>query len=137
MDIEWLILADAAQVSGNKLYLLGGGWDVLTVNQGFPARQHCAIAASFAIDWTETNQQHAWQVRIESEDGVEMARFEGQMEAGRPAGVLPGTRQRMQIAADLTLEFTAAATYVIVASVNGETKARTSFRVVAGAKDRA
>ena len=29
MDVEWLILADAAQVNGNKLYLLEGGWDRL------------------------------------------------------------------------------------------------------------
>ena len=28
MEIEWLILADSAQIVGNKLYLLGGGWDV-------------------------------------------------------------------------------------------------------------
>ena len=45
MEIEWLILADAAQVTGNKLYLLGGGWDRLNVNRDFPVNQHCAIAA--------------------------------------------------------------------------------------------
>ena len=31
-SIEWLILADAAEVVGGKLYLMGGGWDRLTVN---------------------------------------------------------------------------------------------------------
>ena len=34
MEVEWLILADSAQVIGNKLYLLGGGWDQLAVNTG-------------------------------------------------------------------------------------------------------
>jgi len=39
MEVEWLILADAAQVVGNKLYLMGGGWDKLTINNVFPADQ--------------------------------------------------------------------------------------------------
>ncbi len=36
MDVEWLILADAAQVNGNKLYLLEGGWDRLTITRPLP-----------------------------------------------------------------------------------------------------
>ena len=31
MEVDWLILADSAQVTGGKLYMLGGGWDRLTV----------------------------------------------------------------------------------------------------------
>src|SRR5688500_1930861 len=42
MEVEWLILADSAQVIGGKLFLLGGGWDVLTVNTSFPWQQRCA-----------------------------------------------------------------------------------------------
>src|SRR5437773_10351851 len=58
VSLEWLILADSAQVVGNKLYLAGGGWDLLTINAEFPHDQIIGLAASFGVPWSETNQPH-------------------------------------------------------------------------------
>jgi hypothetical protein len=132
MEVEWLILADAAQVVGNKLYLLGGGWDLLTVNTGFPVRQRCALAASFRVPWNETNVRHAVEIVIATEDQQEVAKVQAQVEVGRPAGIIPGVDQRSQFALDLNLEFKEPGTFVIIASVEGEEQARTYFRVAAG-----
>jgi hypothetical protein len=132
MDVEWLILADAAQVTSGKLYLLGGGWDVLTVNAGFPARQRCALAAAFRVPWNETNYRHAVEIVIATEDQQELARVQMQVEVGRPAGITPGVDQRSQVAMDLNLEFKEPGTFVISARVAGEERSRTYFRVVAG-----
>ncbi|HEY7270508.1 MAG TPA: hypothetical protein VH951_11830, partial [Dehalococcoidia bacterium] len=90
MDVEWLILADAAQIANNKLFLMGGGWDVLTVNGAFPARQHCALAASFRIPWNETNYRQAVEILIATEDQQELAKAQMQIEVGRPAGIPAG-----------------------------------------------
>ncbi len=133
MEVEWLILADAAQVVGNKLYLLGGGWDVLTVNVAFPAHQRCAVAASFRVPWNETNQKQNVEIEIANEDGETMAKVQGVIEVGRPAGILPGLEQRAQIAADLALQFQGPGAFAIIARVEGEERARTQFRVVTAA----
>ena len=132
MKVEWLILADAAQVVGNKLYLLGGGWDTLFVNSAFPVARRCAVAASFQVPWDETNVKHNVLIEILTDDGVEVGKIEAQIEVGRAPGVTPGVDQRAQIAADLSIEFQAAGTFSIVASIEGEIQQRTSFRVLAG-----
>lgn len=133
MQVEWLILADAAQVVGGKLYLMGGGWDVLNVNSGFPLSQHCAVAAAFKVPWTETNQRHDIEIEITDEDGrLSLFKVAGELEVGRPPGIPPGQDQRSQLAIDLDLRLERPGTYVIIARVAGEEGARALFRVVPG-----
>lgn len=72
MKLEWLILADSAQVIGNKLYLLGGGWDRVTINKGFPALHPMAVALSFRVPWEETNRKHKFEVEIVTADGKQI-----------------------------------------------------------------
>ena len=107
MEIEWLILADAAQVVDGKLYLLGGGWDRLTINTGFPVQNTIAVAMSFTVPWLETNQQHHIQLEITDQDHTKvLATLEAGLEVGRPPGIEHGTEQRSQLAAafPLTIE---------------------------------
>ena len=132
MRTEWLILADAAQIVGGKLYLLGGGWDLLAVNQPFPVTRVCALAASYSVPWTETNRRFDVEIVIVSDEGVEIAKIAGQVEVGRPAGTPAGSEQRAQICADLHLEFGGPTSYAIISSIEGREDMRTSFRVVAG-----
>lgn len=134
VQAEWLILGDAAQVVGNKLYLLGGGWDVLTVNSRFPVKHHCAIAASFDIPWSETNQRHEIALEIQDADAGTVMRMDGQVEIGRPPGIPHGTVQRAQIAADVLLEFSHPGTYVLIARVSDQESKRITFNVVAGSR---
>lgn len=135
MDVEWLILADAAQVVGAKLYLLGGGWDRLTVNKEFPVNQRCALALSIIVPWNETNQKHSFEVEIISEDNVteeakSLVKAGGQFEVGRPPGIRQGQEQRFQIAIDMTLRIEMAGTKTVIARIEGEEKRRLEFTVV-------
>ena len=132
MQIEWLILADSAQVVGNKLFLLGRGWDRLTMKRGFPAPHALAVALSFRVPWNETNQKHSFKVVILNADGKQLAEFGGQLEVGRPAGIPAGQDQRVQAAVNVNMRFEAAGTYEVVASVGEEESARTIFNVVGG-----
>ncbi len=129
MDVEWLILADAAQVVGGKLYLLGGGWDVLNVATAFPVQQRCTIAAAFTIPWTETNQPHDVAIDITDSDGSSLGTISGRVEVGRPPGLPQGSGQRAQLAAEIGLTFPTLGTYVITARVNGIEAKRVTFRV--------
>ena len=132
MEVEWLILGDFAEVVGNKLYLMGGGWDVLTINSEFPVQHRCAVAASFKIPWDETNQRHNVEIEIATEDGKMLAKAGGQFEVGRPAGIPPGQEQRWQLALNLEMPIEQPGTFAVVARVEDQEMKRSRFNVVAG-----
>lgn len=132
MEIEWLILADFAEIINNKLYLQGGGWDRLTVNTGFPLKRSVGVAASVRVPWTDTNQEGHVRVAVVSQDGVELAHFDGRFKVGRPADHPEGADQRVQIAGSFNLELKEPGIYVVTAHINEEAGGRVHFNVVPG-----
>jgi len=137
MEIEWLILADSAQIVGNKLYLLGGGWDALMVQKAFPVNQSCSISVSIKVPWNGTNQKHNFEIEIVAEDlkteeQRSMAKMGGQFEVGRPPGIPQGQEQRIQLAMNLILAIDAPGIKTVIARIDGEEAKRTQFNVVAG-----
>jgi len=81
------MLADAAQESGGKLYILGGGWSVTG-----PEIPPSALALKIDVPWDQANRRHTWTLNLVSEDGVpveiegQLVRIEGEFEVGRPPG---------------------------------------------------
>ena len=137
MQLEWMILADAAQVVGGKLYLMGGGWDRITVNSPFPVQQRLAIAVSVKVPWNETNQKHTFEVEIisenrETEELKSLMKMGGQFEIGRPPGTRQGQDQRLQLAFDVTLGLEAPGRKMVVAKIEGREIGRTEFLVAPG-----
>lgn len=132
MEVEWIILADAAEVINNKLYLIGGGWDSLTMNSPLPLHYPCAIAVSFKVPWNETNQRHAIEIVIADQDGAQLAVVEGQIEVGRPPGIPLGQAQRVQMAMRMMLPLTQLGTNVIIVRIEGVDARKIEFNVVAG-----
>lgn len=133
MDVEWLILADAAQIADGKLNLLGGGWDTLTANQEFPFARHLAVATAFRVPWNETSQRHTVQIEIQDEDGRVLFGAGGEIEVGRPPGIPAGEAQRAQIALDVMLTIERPGNYVVVGRIVGEEgETRVPFRVILG-----
>jgi hypothetical protein len=125
-------LADAAEVVNNKLYLIGGGWETLTVSAALPILHPCAVAVAFRVPWNETNQQHTIEIAIDDQDGTELAQVQGLIEVGRPAGIPLGKAQRVQMAIKLALPLQRLGTYVVTARIEGQEARRTEFYVVAG-----
>lgn len=132
MEVEWIILADAAEVINNKLYLIGGGWDSLTMNSPQAMVYPCAIAASFTVPWNETNQRHNIEIVIADEDGNQLANVEGQIEVGRPPGIPLGQAQRVQMGMRLVLPIAHPGTYVIIVRIEGQDVRKVDFNVVPG-----
>jgi len=87
-----LLLADAAQVVQGKLYILGGGWSITG-----PEPAPSAIAIKIDVPWDEANRRHRFQLNLLDADGKpviignQSVSITGEFEAGRPAGLLPGT----------------------------------------------
>lgn len=136
MRVEWIILADAAEVVNKKLYLMGGGWDRLTINQDFPVQQIIAVAVSFEIGWDETNIRQPMQIVIEDEEEKQLARINGEIEAGRPTGISPGQPQRIQLAFRVPLRLEHEGFYTVTARIFEEEVGRTGFMVVKGSGQR-
>jgi hypothetical protein len=89
-----LLLADFARVADGKLDVIGGGWSVMNAQGPFGF----VVAALFQIPWDQTNQMHRFRLELLDADGQgvptaegETIRAEGEFEAGRPAGLRPGT----------------------------------------------
>ena len=132
--LEWLILCDSAEIAGNKLYMLGGGWDVLTVND-LPATHHLAIAVSFKVPWGATNQKHDVTLALVNEDTSEtLMNLSGQFETGRPPGIPPGSTQRAQLAFGLGMRFETTGLFIIRCTIDSQEQVedQVPFRVVAG-----
>ena len=89
-----MLLCDAAQEVGGKLYVLGGGWTNL-LHPDMPSSVALGIVIHF--DWNETNRRQLIELELQTDEG-ELVEFEGepirvqtQMEVGRPPGVKPGS----------------------------------------------
>jgi hypothetical protein len=102
VSADFLILADAAQVQGEKLHMLGGGWTMVWAKT-FPAQHQMSVVAGILIPWLETNAKHEFRIRVVAEDGALFGEVHGEFEQGRPAGMPAGTTQRMMIAANMSI----------------------------------
>ena len=96
------MLADSAQESGGKLYILGGGWSVTG-----PEIPPSALALKIDVPWDQANRPHMWRLSLLSEDGIPVEiegqpiRIEGQFEVGQPPGAAPGSYIDVPIAVNL------------------------------------
>ena len=118
-----IMLADAAQESGGKLYILGGGWSVTG-----PDIPPSALAMKIDVPWDQANMRHTWMLKLVSEDGVpveiegQAVRIEGEFEVGRPPGAAPGSYIDVPLAVNFgSLPLAPGRRYVWKLSIDGET----------------
>lgn len=128
--VDWLILADFAEVVNGKLYLMGGGWEMIIANNPFPLKHKMALATAVAVPWTETNQIHHMVIEVQNPDGTALASIEAHFEIGRPPGIPYGTTQRSQVAINMDLEIAEPGNYTIAVRIDGEQSRHTNFSVV-------
>ncbi len=93
-----ILLCDAAQAVGGKLYVLGGGWSITG-----PQPAPMAVALKLSIPWSDANRRFNIKIALVDADGRAVrlpTTQEGgeanvevpfQFESGRPAGLVPGT----------------------------------------------
>lgn len=135
LALDYLVVADAAEAVGGKIYLLGGGWDRLLVPQlPGPPGAPFAVAAGVSVPWGMTNKRLHLGVEVLDADGALVATLiDGQIEVGRPAGIRPGVAQRFQLAVRAQPQFTTAGRYVVRCTVDGNLLGSTAFEVAAAA----
>ena len=123
----WPLLADHAQAINGKLYLMGGGWNVIGPPPSLMAR-----AGILELDWDEANQPRRLRSELFTEDGSPVTvptatgdrpvEIEVNVEVGRPPGTRPGTPFNIPIAINLgPMPIPPGGRYVWRFSIDGQT----------------
>jgi len=135
ISLDYLLVADAADAVGGKLYVLGGGWDRLMVPAiPGPPTMPFSVAVGVNVPWSLTNRKMGFSVDVHDADGGEVAQLaRGEFEVGRPPGLRAGTAQRFQLAVPAQPHFAAAGRYVIQCAVDGEVLGHTAIEVTQAA----
>jgi Family of unknown function (DUF6941) len=127
MEIGFLMLADHSEAVNGKLYMVGGGWNVLRLPE-LPHEWGFQIALGLDVGWDETNQPHTLQVNIHDPDGLELGEgLQADFETGRPPGMPAGQNQRLVMSIGTQATFSAPGPHAAVVEVNGEELGRARF----------
>jgi hypothetical protein len=138
MRLSTFLVADHAEAVGGKLYLTGGCWNSITVQQLPAVHPHLTVAAALHIPWQATNQPHSLRLDLVDEDGGSRLpeALEAKLEAGRPPGMRSGDEAIVVMALNFDgLKFERAGVHSFVLSLDGTELGRIGFKViVAGVK---
>ena len=128
LEIDFVILADAAQVKDGKLYMLGGGWSVYHAKQ-YPLNFPFSIAIGILVPWSETNLTHKFEFVIKASEGETLGKGNGEFEIGRAVGIRPGVTQRVTLAVGGQLGAQAPGTFEVIVTIRGDEK-RITFELL-------
>jgi hypothetical protein len=124
------LLADYAAVAANKLTIVGAGWTRVKANQPFAV----GLAAIVRVPWINANEIHSINIRLVTEDGAAVTDdkgtnidIAGKFEAGRPAGLKPGTELTTPIAINVPVLIVKPGGYRWELAIDGGTVASASF----------
>lgn len=135
MQVDYLVLADAAAAAEGKHYIHGAGWDTI-FSGAFPV-QHplLSVAARLRIPWTATNQPHKLGLDVIDADGSSIlpdppGPIAGEINMGRPAHLSPGDDQVACLVFNLQgLQFESTGTFSVTFTIDGSEEARSTFKV--------
>jgi Family of unknown function (DUF6941) len=127
----YLLLCDAAEVVGDRTFILGGGW----VGRS-PRMPGMAVVVLIDIPWDLSNRKHELELVLQDEDGNMVSagspsreiRVKGSFEVGRPVGHPAGMPLRFIQAINFQrLPLQPSLRYHWELKVNGETTGSASF----------
>jgi hypothetical protein len=128
-EIDFLIVADAAEAVGGKLYMLGGGFDRLFVpNINEPSSVSFAVALGITVPWTAANEFHHATIRLSTEDGHALEpQVQVAFNVGRPSMANQGQSFRAIVAVRVNFKLPTGGAYVLEANMPGSQSKRTVF----------
>ncbi len=131
MRLTAALLADSAQVSAGKLFVLGGGFDTINA-RAFPAAvRGLAVALVAEIEPSDRNRDLPISIRLLDEDGDAVGvESRGMMRVGAPSTLPAGASSLVPLVASfLGVRFAKPGGYVFIIDHEGEELGRIPFRV--------
>ncbi len=132
MRLTSAMLADAAQVQAGKLFVLGGGFDTISVRSVPAVHRSLTLAMVAEIDPDERQRDLELMIRLIDEDGTSVGvEAKGRLRVGAPPNLPPGSSSVVPIVSPFhNITFPDAKGYAFVVSLNDAELARITFRVV-------
>jgi hypothetical protein len=132
MKLTSAMLADAAQVQSGKLFVLGGGFDTISVRKLPATHRSLSLAMVAEVGPDERQQDLELIVQLVDEDGAEVGvTAKGKLRVGAPPNLPPGSPSVVPIVSPFhNVTFPEAKGYAFVISMNGTELTRVKFRVV-------
>jgi len=126
------MLADAAQVQGGKLFVLGGGFDTISARTLPIVHRSLTLAMVAEVDPEERHRDLEISITLVDEDGQAMdVEATGKLRVGAPPNLPPGATSIVPIVSPFhNIEFAEAKGYAFVVDFGDEELARVRFRVV-------
>jgi hypothetical protein len=129
MKLDWMMLANHAEVAPNSLlYISGGGWDTIQVRgraEGLPDEVFAVMAghlvARLLFHVTETEREHEMMVNIMGADGEEIASSTAPLDVPRNRDLPAGWLQNVDMVLPVSgIALPREGHYVINLTVNGQ-----------------
>jgi hypothetical protein len=132
LELGFLLLSDHSEAVNGKLYMTGGGWNVLRLPE-LPHEWGFHISLGLDVGWEETNTHHELTISVHDPDGAEIGEgLSAEFEAGRPPGMPAGQEQRLVMSVGTVAAFTASGPHAAVVNADGEELGRSRFYVTTG-----
>jgi hypothetical protein len=132
MQLGFLLLADHSESINGKVYMVGGGWNVLRLPE-LPHEWGFHITLGLDVGWDETNTNHDVTISVHDPDGVELGEgLSAEFEAGRPPGMPAGQEQRLVMSIGISASFETAGPHAAIVEADGEEIGRALFYVTSG-----
>lgn len=131
MKITSAMLADAAQVQSGKLFVLGGGFDTISVKSLPATHRNLSIAMVAEVGPEDRQRDLELHISLIDEDGQPIGvEAKGMLRVGAPPNLPPGSPSVVPIVSPFhNISFAEAKGYVFVVSLDGQELARIRFRI--------
>ncbi|MHB8575263.1 MAG: DUF6941 family protein [Dehalococcoidia bacterium] len=135
LQVDYLVLADAAESVQGKQYILGAGWDTLFAIAYPVVHPHMAVALRLRVPWNDTNTPANVVLDIVDGDGHSIlpdppGPWRGTFTVGRPPHLAPGTNQGAVLVVNIdNTTFDRPGPYEIVVRINDAEAARSALNV--------
>lgn len=125
--VEYLILADHVEALNGKLYMMGGGWDTMTIqNLELPAP--LSVACGVVVPYNETDEDHRLSLAVRTPDGPDIAPpLEITFRTGRAPTLQRGANTHIPFAIRAQFVFPGPGEFAIVASLDDRADGARTF----------
>ena len=132
MRLTTAMLADAAQVQGGKLFVLGGGFDTISARTLPIVHRSLTLAMVAEVEPDERHRDLEILIRLVDEDGQGLdVEAKGKLRVGAPPNLPPGATSIVPIVSPFhNIEFPEPKGYAFVIDFEEDELARVRFRVV-------
>jgi hypothetical protein len=131
MRLTSALLADAAQVTGGKLYVLGGAFDTITARSFPVVYRSIAVVLVAEVGPGDRNRDLPLRISLQDEDGADLGvESVGNLRVGAPSSLPAGASTVVPLVGAFgNVRFPKAGGYVFVVEHEGAELAHIPFRV--------